>query len=150
MTKKNTPTETKNRIKKSDKTLKKSNSTTENRQLILTHDHAQKTPKLEKGCNKIGEVLNKSFEITLIKLLNSFEPKQLDNTELRLLILKEILSCQTNLMERSHEKAKNKLDKKMQEIYDEWKIVAKIVDRACFFLYLSGFVATTVLYLLYM
>ena len=92
-------------------------------------------------------LLNKSFEITLMKLLNSFEPKLLKNSKLKFLILKEILNCQLGLIDQKENTEKVDNSDKMDEIYDEWKIVAMIMDRFCFFLYLSAFIGTSVLFL---
>jgi len=66
------------------------------------------------------------------------------------MILKEIFACQLNLIAQKKESEKHSADMKLKEIYDEWKIIAMICDRTCFFLYLSGFLGTGLLYLYFM
>lgn len=99
------------------------------------------------GENPFNEEISKNLEKMLIKLQKSFDPFKLQDENLKFAILKEILECQRLLLTAN---LANKKDKQItvNEIYDEWKILAMIVDRICFFIYLSALIASSVLFFL--
>ncbi len=94
-----------------------------------------------------NEDISKNLEKTLIKMQKTFDPFKLQDDNLKFAILKEILECQRLLLTAnlSHNKEK-KIS--INEIYDEWKILAMIVDRICFFVYLSALVVSSGLFFL--
>lgn len=94
-------------------------------------------------------LLGKTLDIATIKLLNSFNIEELKSTKLRVMIMKEIFSCQSNLISHSEESKCQSSSKKMDMIMDEWKIIAVIIDRLCFMLYFFAFVSTVALYVLF-
>jgi hypothetical protein len=83
------------------------------------------------------DLLKQSLEVALIRILNSFDPHMLQNKQLKFLVIKEIINCQRSLIEKSQS-----ID--YVKIYDEWKILAMIIDRACFFLYLVSFLVSSI------
>lgn len=84
-----------------------------------------------------NEEISKNLEKMLIKIQKSFDPFKLQDENLKFAILKEILECQRLLLTAN---LVNKKEKHitLNEIYDEWKILAMIVDRICFFVYLTA------------
>lgn len=75
----------------------------------------------------------------------SISLSQLKNEDLKNKILSEIIECQQKLLVKSQNKdniQKENLKKSVKnpinfnEIYDEWKVLAMVVDRICFFTYL--------------
>lgn len=103
----------------------------------------QKSPYSKKS------LLDKTLDIATIKLLNSFNFEELKSTKLRVMIMKEIFSCQSNLISHNEDSECQNSSKKMDMIIDEWKIIAAIIDRFCFILYFFAFVSTVVLYALF-
>ncbi len=90
--------------------------------------------------------IDDQLENLLIKLQMSFDPFRLRNRNLKSLLLKEIVRCQTDLVGSKDNKF-NKYNKQVLNIvFDEWKILAMIIDRICFFLYLLCLVVTTGLF----
>ncbi|RNA21152.1 neuronal acetylcholine receptor subunit alpha-7 isoform X2 [Brachionus plicatilis] len=93
-----------------------------------------------------SEEISKNLEKMLIKLQKSFDPFKLQDENLKFSILKEILECQRLLLTANLASKKEKAIT-VNEIYDEWKILAMIVDRICFFVYLSALLMSSVLFL---
>ena len=93
-----------------------------------------------------GEI-SQNLEKLLVKMQKSFDPFKLQDENLKFAILKEILECQRLLLSSSlTQKQGNQLT--INEIYDEWKILAMIVDRICFFVYLAALFVSTGLFFL--
>lgn len=122
-----------------------------------------------------NEDITKNLEKMLIKMQKSFDPFKLKDENLKFSIVKEILECQRLLLTvnlsnnkeinyKSFKGGRNKSNKKSSknekhssgynremtpaEIYDEWKILAMIVDRICFFFYLLALVLSSGLFFL--
>ena len=93
-----------------------------------------------------SEEISRNLEKMLIKLQKSFDPFKLQDENLKFSILKEILECQRLLLTANLANKKEKAIT-VNEIYDEWKILAMIVDRICFFIYLSALLLSSVLFL---
>jgi hypothetical protein len=156
--------------KNSNLDLKRSTSSTtvSNRlsksQTKLSKEAANSTINFEEDLDFFNENLSKNLERILIKMQKSFDPFKLNDESLKFAILKEILECQRLLLTanltsshyNSHHnhhhshggRHKNKHQITINEIYDEWKILAMIVDRICFFVYLSALVFSSVLFFL--
>ena len=88
--------------------------------------------------------LVRHLETMIIKLNRSFDPLKLKDDNLKCVLLTEILECQRNLLVSNTKKQKprklgfnNDLLMTLNEIYDEWKVLAMVVDRICFFIYLT-------------
>jgi hypothetical protein len=100
-----------------------------------------------------SERVSRNLEKMLIKLQKSFDPFKLQDEALKYEILKEILECQKLLLQ-SNLKSGNKkgadCDNQLtvSEIYDEWKVLAMIVDRICFFIYLLALISSSALFFL--
>ena len=77
-----------------------------------------KNAKEDKKQSRINEQLN--------KIINSFEPTKIENNNLKMLMLKEILQAQINLVSLNQNKLKMMQDMSLNQIYDEWKILAII------------------------
>ena len=60
------------------------------------------------------------------KIIYSFKPAKIENNNLKILILKEILQSQINLVNLNEKKLKAKQEMSLSQIYDEWKILAII------------------------
>lgn len=77
----------------------------------------------------------------IVNLNRSFDPKDLQDENLRSLLLAEIIECQQNLLLKANKTtslvASEKSNITLNEIYDEWKVLAMVVDQICFFIYLS-------------
>lgn len=115
-----------------------------------------------------NEDISKNLERMLNKMQKSFDPFKLRDDNLKFSIIKEILECQrllltvnlSNNVNNSSNKALNGdctgnlVDSKkgddltLNEIYDEWKILAMIVDRICFFFYLLAMVFSSGIFFL--
>ena len=87
---------------------------------------------------------SRNMERLIRKIYKSVDPYKIKDESLKFTILKEILECQRLLLASEYKdhcgKAKDTLIS-IEDIYDEWRILAMIVDRICFWLYL--FVMTT-------
>ncbi len=91
----------------------------------------------------------KITEDTIKKIINSFEMDKLKNNELKLKILKEILCAQINLIDSNEKRAKTKENMQLIEIYDEWKLLAQVIDCLCFYMYLITLISSSLLFYLY-
>jgi hypothetical protein len=93
-------------------------------------------------------VLSRNLEKMLVKLQKSFNPLCLKDEDLKFAILKEILECQRLLLNKNIEKTSSSSPNtvSINEIYDEWKVLAMIVDRICFFLYLFALILSSTIF----
>ena len=100
----------------------------------------------------------RNLEKMLNKMQKSFDPFKLKDENLKFTILKEILECQRllltyNLFSKDNATIKNTNSNREQniitinEIYDEWKILAMVVDRICFVFYLLALIISSVLFI---
>ncbi len=110
--------------------------------------------KNNKKKNLFSNEVCKNLERMLNKMEKSFDPFKLKDDDLKFAILKEILECQRLLLTCNlfSNKNNNKTDKDdmltINQIYDEWKILAMVVDRICFFFYLLALIISSVLFIL--
>ncbi|CAF1018309.1 unnamed protein product [Didymodactylos carnosus] len=89
--------------------------------------------------------LTHNIEQLLLKMQNTFDPSKIDDENLKLSILREILECQRLLL-TIHAKKQNVHTQTLQDIYEEWKILAIIVDRLCFIFYLISMIAASIIF----
>ena len=94
-----------------------------------------------------NEDITKNLEKMLMKMQKSFDPFKIQDHSLKFAILKEILECQRLLL-TANLASKKETQISINEIYDEWKILAMIVDRVCFFVYLTALVVSSGLFVL--
>ena len=110
--------------------------------------------------SQYNEEISKNLEKMLLKMQKSIDPFKLKDENLKFSILKEILECQRLLLtanltssdngHKSHgsnskiNRVNNSLT--LNDIYDEWKILAMIVDRICFFFYLLALVLSSAVF----
>jgi hypothetical protein len=114
--------------------------------LINDKKNGKMKPK-KKNITLFNEDISKSLEKTLIKMQKTFDPFKLNDENLKFAILKEILECQRLLITANlSQKRENQIT--INEIYDEWKILAMVVDRICFFVYLTALVVSSGLFFL--
>ncbi len=121
---------------------------------------------------KFNQETSKNLEKMLNKIQKSFDPFKLKDENLKFSIVKEILECQRLLLTvdlSDNKENKQKISKEQNdsgikigknnkkflgiekiltttEIYDEWKILAMIVDRICFFVYLLALLLSSGLF----
>jgi len=95
--------------------------------------------------NMFSEEIFRNMEKFLIKIQKSLDPFKLQDETLKFSILKEILECQRLLLTANVSKKKH-MDLSINEIYDEWKILAMVVDRLCFFVYLLALIISSTLF----
>lgn len=143
-------------IHKTNKLSKTSNAAHANEARSSTHSLSEST-KSKKTENQLAtgsgeqqpfsDEISRNLEKILMKMQKSFDPFKLQDENLKLAILKEILECQRLLLSSSLAKKEDK-HLNITEIYDEWKILAMIVDRICFFLYLAALFVSTGLFFL--
>lgn len=89
--------------------------------------------------------LTHNIEQILLKLQTQFDPSKIDDEQLKVSILREILECQRLLL-TIHAKKQNIKSKSLYDIYEEWKILAIIVDRICFIFYLTSMIAASLIF----
>jgi hypothetical protein len=107
------------------------------------------------------ENLKINAKFVLSKLQNCFNPIQVKDERIKVILLNEIKKCQENLMKKSRNLNEKdlfslKISKSQSDhtkfiekkIYDEWKILAMVVDRICFFVYLIFYVLISAMFLL--
>ena len=115
----------------------------------------QKDELCMRKLEKTSQNLDLNCEVLLDKLKNSFDPAQVKSKRMRVRLINEIIKCQTNLL-KDNKVSKGKIPNsfyieneiKENKIYTEWKILSKIVDRLCFFIYLFLFLASSFLFFL--
>lgn len=90
-------------------------------------------------------VLTHSIEQILLKMQTQFDPSRIDDEQLKVSILREILECQRLLLTIHARKQRNQSNSPY-DIYEEWKILAIIVDRICFIFYLISMLAASIIF----
>ena len=98
--------------------LTENNLTLENLPEIDEEEEEEDNEKTLKDQSNINEQIN--------KIIYSFKPGKIENNNLKILILKEILQSQINLVNLNEKKLKAKQEMSLSQIYDEWKILAII------------------------
>ncbi|CAF0881176.1 unnamed protein product [Rotaria sordida] len=86
-----------------------------------------------------------NIEQILLKMQTHFDPSKIDDENLKISILHEILECQRLLL-TIHAKKQNIHTQALHDIYEEWKILAIIVDRICFIFYLISMIAASIIF----
>ncbi len=86
-----------------------------------------------------------NIEQILLKMQTQFDPNKIDDEELKISILREILECQRLLL-TIHARKQNVHSQSLYDIYEEWKILAIIVDRICFIFYLISMIAASIIF----
>jgi hypothetical protein len=89
--------------------------------------------------------LTHNIEQILLKMQTQFDPSKIDDENLKISILGEILECQRLLL-TIHAKKQNVQSQALYDIYEEWKILAIIVDRICFIFYLISMLAASIIF----
>jgi hypothetical protein len=90
------------------------------------------------------EEFSSLLESTIKNMQKSFEAYRIQDNSIKTIILKEILECQNFLLNNAHNLQPNQRENiSMNQIYDEWKILAMIIDRICFFVYLTALIVTS-------
>ena len=105
----------------------------------------QKNITEKSASNNLNEEISKNLEKMLVKMQKSFDPFKLRDQDLKFKLLKEILECQRLLLENNL----TSLDKVpiiVNSIYDEWRILAMIIDRICFFIYFISLITSSTLF----
>lgn len=84
----------------------------------------------ESSCRNLEKLVRK-----MNKTADMFD---IEDKTLKVSILKEVLECQRLLLTNTlgNEKQPQDLQVSQDAVYDEWKLLAMVVDRVCFFLYL--------------
>ncbi|CAF4543662.1 unnamed protein product, partial [Rotaria sp. Silwood1] len=86
-----------------------------------------------------------NIEQILLKMQTQFDPSKIDDENLKVSILHEILECQRLLL-TIHARKQNIQTQTLHDIYEEWKILAIIVDRICFIFYLISMIAASIIF----
>ena len=86
-----------------------------------------------------------NIEQILLKMQTQFDPSRIDDEHLKISILREILECQRLLL-TIHARKQSSQTQSLYDIYDEWKILAIIVDRICFIFYLVSMLAASIIF----
>jgi hypothetical protein len=89
--------------------------------------------------------LTHNIEEILLKMQTQFDPNKIDDEQLKVSILREILECQRLLL-TIHSRKQNVHSQSLYDIYEEWKILAIIVDRICFIFYLISMLAASIVF----
>ena len=89
--------------------------------------------------------LTHNIEQILLKMQTQFDPSKIDDENLKISILREILECQRLLL-TIHARKQNVHSQVLYDIYEEWKILAIIVDRICFIFYLISMLAASIIF----
>jgi hypothetical protein len=101
--------------------------------------------------NEMSHTLNQQNSLThnieqiLLKMQGQFDPNKIDDEQLKVSILRELLECQRLLL-TIHVKKQNAHSQSLYDIYEEWKILAIIVDRICFIFYLISMLAASIIF----
>lgn len=102
-----------------------------------------------KSTKRLKNESNKKIENVISEMIASFEPAKIKDNNLKILVLKEILQSQISLIDLNEKRCKTRNEINLNEIYDEWKILAIITDRACFLIYLITLVSSTLFFYIY-
>jgi hypothetical protein len=89
--------------------------------------------------------LTHNIEQILLKMQTQFDPSKIDDEQLKVSILREILECQRLLL-TIHARKQNIHSQALYDIYEEWRILAIIVDRICFIFYLISMLAASIIF----
>ena len=89
--------------------------------------------------------LTHNIEQILLKMQTQFDPNRIDDEQLKVSILREILECQRLLL-TIHARKQTVHSQSLYDIYEEWKILAIIVDRICFVVYLVSMIAASIIF----
>ena len=89
--------------------------------------------------------LTHNIEQILLKMQSQFDPNRIDDEQLKVSILREILECQRLLL-TIHSRKQNVHSESLYDIYEEWKILAIIIDRICFIFYLISMIAASIIF----
>jgi hypothetical protein len=89
--------------------------------------------------------LTHNIEKILLQMQTQFDPSRIDDEQLKVSILREILECQRLLL-TIHARKHNVHSQSLYDIYEEWKILAIIVDRICFIFYLISMLAASIIF----
>lgn len=92
-----------------------------------------------------------NMEFLMKKIQDTFNPSEIKNGRLKILILNEITKCQQSILKANKKYDSRKIlnsiyienEVKLVKIYKEWKILSVIIDRICFFIYLLCFVTSS-------
>ena len=79
-----------------------------------------------KSTKRLKNESNKKIENVISEMIASFEPAKIKDKNLKILVLKEILQSQISLIDLSEKRCKTRNEITLNEIYDEWKILAII------------------------
>jgi len=90
--------------------------------------------------------LTHNIEQILLKMQTQFDPSRINDENLKISILREILECQ-RLILTIHARKQNVHTQVLYDIYEEWKILAIIVDRICFIFYLISMLAASIIFI---
>lgn len=112
-----------------------------------------KNQQLVRKQQPFNDEMCKNLEKMIIKMQNSFDPFKLKDEHLKFSILKEILECQRllltyNLFSKNDNSNNEQSILTITEIYDEWKVLAMIVDRICFVFYLLSLIISSLLFVM--
>lgn len=89
------------------------------------------------------------LEETLFNIEKTYLRSKLKDNRLKYLILKEILECQERiLLDSNRSTHSDSREITQSEIYDEWKVLAMILDRVCFFIYFIVLLLSSILFVL--
>lgn len=91
---------------------------------------------------RVRKLSTNKIETSIKELIGTLDVTKLKNNDLKIAILKEILLSQINLIDMSEKRCLTRKEASLNEIYDEWKILAIIIDRACFFIYLLTLISS--------
>ena len=119
-------------------------ATTTTMATIMTPGHDEHTDESRAGTTR-EHVLTHSIEQILLKMQTQFDPSRIDDEQLKVSILREILECQRLLLTIHARKQRNQANLTF-DVYEEWKILAIIVDRICFIFYLISMLAASIIF----
>ncbi|UJR35489.1 hypothetical protein I4U23_028243 [Adineta vaga] len=127
------------------------NRNSKDRKIKLLNRSTTPVTTTETDLDEIGpptdepQSLTYNIEQILLKMQRQFDPSKIDDEQLKISILREILECQRLLL-TIHAKKQNLNSQSLYDIYEEWKILAIIVDRICFIFYLTSMLAASIIF----
>lgn len=95
--------------------------------------------------NVFSSTSTHSIEQILLKMQTQFDPSRINDEHLKVSILREILECQRLLL-TIHARKQYRPSYCVYDIYEEWKILAIIVDRICFIFYLISMLSASIIF----
>ena len=106
---------------------------------------SKKQEGLEADCRfASNESSCRNLEKLVRKMHRTADIFSLEDQTLKFSILKEVLECQRLLLTNTLSGQRPSLYVSSDEVYDEWKLLAMVVDRVCFFLYVFTLVGSSV------